>query len=166
MHNHERLVPVGGSISRPPTQEQCALISGLAKVPKLSCLQVISIVEGKPEFSKPLEPHQVSNVMAKARSDARNEIAAVGGDFNAILGFLEEKARNEGWKCEVLTDGTNTVTALWWQSDLQNQLSQCYCNILLNDNTYNRNNCGYILNVGIIIDSFGKSRNAFYVLHA
>lgn len=68
-HNHERLVPVGGSISRPPTQEQRVLIAGLAKVPKLSRSQIMTIVETKPEFSKPLEPRQVSNVMAKARSD-------------------------------------------------------------------------------------------------
>ena len=104
--------------------------------------------------------------MAKARSNAREEIVAAGGDFHAILASLAEKEQKEGWKYEVQMNESNTITAIWWQSDVQNELSRRYHDLLLNDNTYNRNNCGYILNIGIIIDLSGASRNCFYALHA
>ena len=90
----------------------------------------------------------------------------MGGDFNAILTILQERARTEGWKYDVLLDDANIIIAIWWQSGTQNELGKRFHDILLNDNTYNRNNCGYVLNIGIIIDSSAKSRNVFYTLHA
>ena len=166
-HNHGRLVPAGGRVTRPPTKEQQAIISDYAKIPKIKQSQVAAIVKNHPEFiQKPLEPRQITNILNTARSAAQDKIAAAGGDFNSILTSLEERARTEGWKYDVLLNDSNTVTAIWWQSGTQNELGKRFHDILLNDNTYNRNNCGYVLNTGIIVDSSGKSRNAFYALHA
>ncbi|KAF5376134.1 hypothetical protein D9615_007698 [Tricholomella constricta] len=165
-HNHDRSIPIGGTISRPPTHEQRAAITDLARIPNLRRSQVMDIVKNHPEFSKPLEPRQISNIITKARSDSRNEISAAGGDFIAILAALKEKSDTAGWNYDVLTDETNTVTAVFWQSDTQVELGRRFHDILLNDNSYNRNNCGYPLNLGIIVDSYGKSRNVFQVIHA
>lgn len=142
------------------------MIADLARVPRITRSQASDIVKHHPDFNKPLEPCQVSNVMAKARDNTRKEIAATGGDFHTILATLAEKAQTEGWKFEVRMDKSNTITAIWWQSGMQNELSRRYHDILLNDNTYNQNNCRYILNIGVIINSSGISRNSFYALHA
>ncbi|KAF9486725.1 hypothetical protein BDN71DRAFT_906285 [Pleurotus eryngii] len=39
-----------------------------------------------------------------------------------------------------------------------------FSDILVNDNTANRNDCGYALDIGIIVDNFGKSRNIWYAV--
>ena len=142
------------------------MIVDLARVTRITHSQAFDIVKHHSDFNKPLKPHQVFNVMVKAWNNTQKEIAATGGDFHAILTTLAEKAQTEGWKFEVQMDESNTITAIWWQSGMQNELSRCYHNILLNDNTYNQNNCRYILNIGIIIDSSGMSHNSFYALHA
>ena len=165
-HNHERSIPPGGKVSRPPTVEQRSIIIDLTKVPNLTRAQVAKIVENRAEFSKPLEPRQISNIITKARSDAREVTASMGGDFAAILADLKDKSEAHGWVFEAQIDASNTVTGLYWQTAEQVQLCQRYSDILLNDNSYNRNNVGYSLNLGLIIDNHGKSRNAFQVLHA
>ncbi|EDR00234.1 uncharacterized protein LACBIDRAFT_314598 [Laccaria bicolor S238N-H82] len=66
----------------------------------------------------------------------------------------------------VVLDSQTVVTGIWWQSPLQGELCQCYSDILINDNTYARNQNGYPLNIGIIIDGHGSSRNTWYALHA
>ncbi|KAJ7096840.1 hypothetical protein C8R44DRAFT_643740 [Mycena epipterygia] len=63
---------------------------------------------------------------------------------------------------ELRLDDHNVVIGLWWQSPLQSQLTRRYPDILLADNSYNRNDKQYPLNIGIIIDSHGKSRNGWY----
>lgn len=73
------------------------------------------------------------------------------------------------------------MIALWWQSPTQAELTRRYSDILLNDNTYCRNQYGYPLDIGksscylaalltqsspgIVIDNFGKTRNAWYSIH-
>jgi len=61
---------------------------------------------------------------------------------------------------------SQTVTGIWWQSLLQAELTKWFGDILVNDNTYNWNNSGYPLNIGVVIDNTGTSCNAWYALHA
>jgi hypothetical protein len=103
--------------------------------------------------------------MNAARSDARNEIAALGGDVNAIVTWLREHA-DEGWRHQLQIDDRQVVTAIWWQSSLQVELTRRYSDLLIYDDTYNRNNCGYPLGIGIGLDGHGKSRNLWYVVHS
>ncbi|KAJ6552430.1 hypothetical protein DFH09DRAFT_925141, partial [Mycena vulgaris] len=55
--------------------------------------------------------------------------------------------------------------AVWWQSPTQVELSRRFYDILINDNTYCRNQYGYPLNLGIVINNFGKTRNIWYAIH-
>jgi hypothetical protein len=71
-------------------------IADLACVPKIRRSQVMTITKNHPDFGKPLELCQISNIMIKARRDDQNSIVAAGGDFNAVLAFLEKKSRSEG----------------------------------------------------------------------
>ena len=70
------------------------------------------------------------------------------------------------WLYFLRLDEGQVVTGIWWQSQLQGELCRRYGDILINDNTYARNQNGYPLNIGIIIDGHGCSRNAWYALHA
>ena len=54
------------------------------------------------------------------------------------------------------------VTAIFWQSPLQVQLAQ---DVIINDNTYNKVNCQYPLNTGVIVDGHNVSRNIWYCFH-
>jgi hypothetical protein len=109
-----------------------------------------------------LEPRQISNIINDARRKACAEVNSLGGDFAAIIVSLEEK----GWLRFLKLDEDQVVTGIWWQSPLQGELCQRYGDILINDNTYARNQNGYPLNIGIIIDGHGCSRNGWYALHA
>ncbi|KAF8239477.1 hypothetical protein L208DRAFT_1236878, partial [Tricholoma matsutake] len=62
-------------------------------------------------------------------------------------------------------DENQVLIGLWWQSPAQVTLLQQFSDLLITDNSYNRNQYGYPLNIGIIIDNFGKSRNAWYAFH-
>ncbi|KAJ7205782.1 hypothetical protein GGX14DRAFT_397480 [Mycena pura] len=66
---------------------------------------------------------------------------------------------------EVLQYHNQVVTALWWQSPTQAELSRRFYDVLINDNTYCRNQYGYPLNIGIAIDNFGSTRNVWYAVH-
>ncbi|KAF7371978.1 hypothetical protein MVEN_00055800 [Mycena venus] len=104
--------------------------------------------------------HEPSN---QARSEARQEVNRLGGDVQAILASLETLSQSEpGWAYSVQMDTNGVVTALWWQSPEQAQLTGRYTDILINDNSYNRNDKQYPLSIGIIVDSHGRSRNAWY----
>jgi MULE transposase domain len=71
-----------------------------------------------------------------------------------------------GWKYHLMLNYSQTVTGVWWQSPRQAELTKWFNDILINDNTYNWNNSGYPLNVGVVIDNTGISHNAWYALHA
>ncbi|KAG6825545.1 hypothetical protein H0H92_003318 [Tricholoma furcatifolium] len=139
-HNHPRFIPLGGTVSCPPTKEQRAAIADLSAISNLSRGQIASIVKSPTEFAKPLELHQISNIVTEKEKD--------------------------NWFYDVKTDSNNTIVAIFWQTDIQVALGRHFSDILLNDNSYNRNQYGYALNMGLIIDSFGKSRNVFQSLHA
>ncbi|KAG6874705.1 hypothetical protein C0992_006926, partial [Termitomyces sp. T32_za158] len=110
-------------------------------------LRVANIVKSHPEFKKPLELRQISNILTKARYDARVHIHEMGGDFNVILTELKQRSMKDGWFYEVMTDTTNTVVAIFWQMDIQVALGKHFSDVLLNDNSYNRNKYGYSLNL-------------------
>lgn len=94
--------------------------------------------------------------MAKARREGQQEVERLGGDMHAIIASLEEKsAATHGWKYHLKLDEEGVVTGIWWQSPLQGELCRRYSDILINDDTYNRNRSGYPLDIGITIDGHG-----------
>lgn len=164
-HNHPSQVPAGGRIARPPTQAQRDVVRQFAAAGSFSRDHLRRILDTQfPDH--PLEPRQISNLINEARTSARQEVDALGGDIATILESLRVKAEQEhGWKYVIRLDESQTVIGLWWQSPVQSELTRRYADILINDNTYNRNQYGYPLNIGIIIDNFGRSRNAWYAFH-
>ena len=90
--------------------------------------------------------------------EARAAVTALGGDASAILNSLREKGEHEhGWQYQIQLDENQVLIGLWWQSPAQVTLLQQFSDLLITDNSYNRNQYGYPLNIGIIIDNFGKS---------
>jgi hypothetical protein len=164
-HNHPREVPEGAPIPRLPTTVEKSEISKLAtsSTQTFTRGQIATVLQSRSSgSSKILEPRQISNIINDARSKARAEVNSLGGDFAAIIACLEEYS----WLHFLRLDEGQVVTGIWWQSPLQGELCRRYGDILINDNTYARNQNGYPLNIGIIIDGHGCSRNAWYALHA
>lgn len=74
--------------------------------------------------------------------------------------------KGEQWRWHIESDADGRVKVLWWMSPKQVELAKRFPDILLNDNTFCRNQYGYPLNIGVIVDNFGKSRNVFYAFQA
>ena len=167
VHNHEREIPLGGNASRPPTKEVRAAISTIASTTDLGRSDISKLMKQHPNYDAkhPLEPRQIGNIMNAARREARDRVTALGGNVNAIVTCLRERT-DQGWRYHLQIDDHQVVTAIWWQSPLQVELTRRYSDLLIYDDTYNRNNCGYPLGIGIGIDGHGKSRNLWYVIHA
>lgn len=165
-HNHPREIPEGAPIRRKPTVAEKAEISKLAtsSTQTFTRGQIAMVLDSRlPNHSSDiLEPRQITNIINDARSKARAEVSNLGGDFAAIIASLEEKI----WLHYLKLDENQIVTGIWWQSPLQGELCRRYGDILINDNTYARNQNGYPLNIGIIFDGQGSSRNAWYALHS
>jgi len=164
-HNHAREIPEGGPVRRLATVTEKIAISQLAtsSTQTFTRGQIAAVLESRTDGSSNiLEPRQISNIINDARGKARAEVNNLGGDFAAIIASLEEKS----WLRFLKLDENQVVTGIWWQSPLQGELCRRYGDILVNDNTYARNQNGYPLNIGIIIDGHGSSRNAWYALHA
>lgn len=164
-HNHPREIPEGAPVRRKPTAIEKVEISQLAisSTQTFTRGQIATVLGSRGDHSSDiLEPRQISNIINDARSKARAEVSSLGGDFAAIIASLEEKS----WLHYLKLDEEQVVTGIWWQSPLQGELCRRYGDILINDNTYARNQNGYPLNIGIIIDGHGCSRNAWYALHA
>ncbi|KAE9385192.1 hypothetical protein BT96DRAFT_776130, partial [Gymnopus androsaceus JB14] len=84
-HNHARYIPEGGTASRPPTKEQRKMICSLANAngAAFSRSHLSSILNAQ-SVGHPLEPRQIGNVLNASRRQARDEVAALGGDVHAI----------------------------------------------------------------------------------
>ena len=167
-HNHPRAIPEGGSIQRPATADEKKTITQLATNPsqKFSRGQISAILETQGASGSHLEPRQIGNIINTARKQAHDEVTSLGGDIPAILASLTQKSSVEhGWRYHLKLDENSVVTGIWWQSPLQGELGRRYGDVLINDNTHNRNRSGYPLNIGIIIDVQGASRNIWYALH-
>ncbi|KAJ6452558.1 hypothetical protein C8R47DRAFT_998072, partial [Mycena vitilis] len=159
-HNHERHVPIGGQVQRPPTAAQRSATGQFSDNFSRRQLQEVLAVQFP---GNNLEPRQISNIRNKARKEARDHIEAMGGDFAAIVASLQELDRAEpGWYSAFQLDSNNVLVTIFWQSPIQAQLTQRYTDILINDNSYNRNDKQYPLSIGIVIDSHGRSRNGWY----
>lgn len=143
-HNHPPQLPCGGSIPRPPTKGQRELVATFANsnTSNFSRSQLAKILaESFPDHI--LEPRQITNLLNAARKEAREEIARLGGDAASILDSLTKKAETEhGWRYSVRLDENQVLIAIWWQSPTQASLTRRFYDILLNDNTYNRNQYG------------------------
>ncbi|KAF7362848.1 hypothetical protein MVEN_00634600 [Mycena venus] len=147
-HNHEPHVPSGGSVQRPPTAEHRSVAERFSD--SFSRKQLGEVLASQfPD--RALEPRQISNMRNQAQSEARQEVNRLGGDVQAILASLETLSQSEpGWAYSVQMDTNGVITALWWQSPEQAQLTGRYTDILINDNSYNRNDKQYPLSIGII----------------
>ena len=165
-HNHDPELPAGGRTTRPPTHGQRETVAKFANDSAFSRAHVAKVLaEQFPE--KPLEARQITNMINRTRSETHHEVQALGGDVASIIANLQEKNRaGENWTYYLHLDENQTVVGLWWQSPDQAALLRRYSDILINDNTANRNDKQYPLNIGIIIDSHGMSRNAWYCFHA
>lgn len=166
-HNHPRQIPEGAPIRRQPTKVQKEIISKLAtsSSSRFTRGQLATVMTTQTGTS--LEPRQIGNIMGQARREARQEVESLGGSMHAVIAKLEELAREtHGWLSHIKINKDGVVTGVWWQSPLQRDLSQHYGDVLINDNTYGRNEAGYPLNIGIIIDGHGRSRNAWYAFQA
>ena len=167
VHNHAPDIPLGGKASRPPTKKLQDAISTFATTTKLDRSDISTLIKQHPEYDSkhPLEPRQITNIVNAARRNARNEVIELGGDVNAVVGWLREHA-DEGWKNQLQIDDDQVVVGIWWQSPRQVDLTRRYTDLLIFDDAYNRNNVGYPLGIGIGIDNHGRSCNLWYVVHA
>lgn len=164
-HSHPPQLPEGGTARARPTEEQKAIIQQFATGPRhYSRAQTADILAAQAKGPK-LELRQIGSLMTAHRREAREETRALGGDFAAIIASLEAKSLDDpGWFYRILMDSTSVVTGLFWQSPTQVELGKRYGDVLINDACYGRNNIGYPLNIGIVIDGFCKSRNVFYCM--
>ena len=166
VHNHKREIPPGGLATRPPNHDQRQLVSKLANDSAFTRGHITKILS-KQFLEKPIEPRQVSNMMGQVHSEARREVEALGGDVASIIAKLQEKIRSsENWTYHLRLDENQTVISLWWQSPEQAELVCRYPDVLIIDNTYNRNQYQYPLDIGVIIDSHGMSQNGWYSFYA
>lgn len=164
-HNHDPDIPPGGFATRVPSEAQRKLVSDFAKDSKFNRSHLTQMLKQQPGHA--LEPRQISNMIDKVRREGREEVRALGGDIPSIISALQEKNRNgEGWNYDLQFDEEQVVTGLWWQSPEQAKLARRYFDILINDNTYNRNQYQYPLDIGIAIDNHRMSRNVWYCFHA
>ncbi|KIJ40587.1 hypothetical protein M422DRAFT_49113 [Sphaerobolus stellatus SS14] len=166
-HTHGRNLAVGAKAPCPVPLEVKKFIQKYANKPSFSHSQIKSMLSNNfPE--QELTSSQITNIMNEACSQSKRDVQELGGDFAAIIQSLQEKVANgEPWNYHLkIEETTGTVTLLWWQSPEQAALTHRYPDILVNDCAANCNHYNYPLNIGIIIDNFGNSQNAWYALQA
>ncbi|KAJ7833513.1 hypothetical protein B0H14DRAFT_2364266, partial [Mycena olivaceomarginata] len=152
VHNHPPQIPVGGHIPCPPTDMQRKLVSEYASGRNFTRAHLSHILRARfPDDH--LEPRQVSNMLNKARREAHQKIEELGGDIQSVCARLRElKVEDPRWDWDVKLDENNVVTAIWWQSPTQVELTRRFYDVLINDNTYRRNQYGYPLNIGTVMN--------------
>ncbi|KAF8578060.1 hypothetical protein K439DRAFT_1621609 [Ramaria rubella] len=165
-HNHDRMLAVVGRTPHPASKAQCKVIETYATKPSFTHQNIKSVLTK--EFpDQPLDSHQITNAINNACARAWADVEQLGGDFASIINNLQQKVANgEVWTHSLKLDDNGKVVGLWWQSPEQAALSHRYSDILINDNAANHNQYGYPLNIGIVIDNFGNSRNVWYALQA
>ena len=158
-HNHEPPIPVGGRAQRAPLPTEREAIKGLSKIPRMNRTLASDILRQQVPGSH-LEPRQIGNVLSQAHQRATDDIRRLGGDFMAVLQQLHNlNNRGEGWYFDYLTDSNGTIEALFWASPDQVKLARRWSDVIGNDSSYNRNQYGMGLNIGVGIDEFGDSVN-------
>ncbi|KIY60576.1 hypothetical protein CYLTODRAFT_416047, partial [Cylindrobasidium torrendii FP15055 ss-10] len=138
-HNHPPPVPTGGRVPKMPLPEHRQFIQEHIKLPKISAPQMRGLLDM--QFGKgSLEPRQVRNMMNTARSEARDAMVQLGGDFASILAAIQESAeQNPGWHHAFQWDEQLRVKSLFWSTPEQQALARQFSDVLINDNTYNTN---------------------------
>jgi hypothetical protein len=163
-HTHNQELPPGSQAPVHPTQAQKDLVVNFVSTidANFNRTQIAAILNATSP-TNPLEPRQISNLINEARAQQARDIKTLGGDVASILANLQQlKDEDPQWTFDIRLDSTQCMVVLWWQSPTQAELTQCYSDVLLNDNTYNHNQYGYPLNIGIGIDNFGHSWNLWY----
>ncbi|PPR08003.1 hypothetical protein CVT24_003754 [Panaeolus cyanescens] len=165
---HDRHIPLGSTARSQPTDEQRALIGDLAtSVRQTFNRSQIADVLSKHSNGPPLEIRQITNIINERRRDARTQTKELGGDFPAILASLEKLSLDDPrWFYRVRLSESSIATSLFWMSPVQVDLARRWGDVLLNDACYNRNDVGYPLNIGIVVDGYANSRNVFYSIQA
>ena len=125
VHNHAPEIPSGGNASRPPTKKLQDAISTIATTTNLDRADISTLIKQHPEYDSkhPLEPRQITNMVNAARRNARNEVIGLGGDVNAVVGWLRERT-DQGWKYRLQIDDDQVVVGIWWQSPRQVELTR------------------------------------------
>lgn len=170
-HNHPPPLPQGAQPKPRPSENQKDILRTLATnvrqtFSRAQAAEVLSITA--PDEPK-LEGRQISYFLTKQRKEAREAIKEQGGDCQAIADDLRKKQEGDArWRFEVSIsrDGSGIVDGVFWQSPIQCELADRYGDVLIFDSAYNRNNAGFPLSIGIVIDGFCHSRNVFYALTA
>ncbi|KAF8577144.1 hypothetical protein K439DRAFT_1622334 [Ramaria rubella] len=160
-HTHDPVLAPGVVAPHPPQPEQRAAVTDYACAGNFTQDHLRTILH-KEFLDHILEDHPISNILNAARAEGREEVSWVG-DMATIIARLDAKiADGEGWQYKIRLDNSQKVVGLWWQSPEQAQLAACYHDILINDNSHNHNQYGHPLNIGIVVDNYGKSRNIWY----
>lgn len=163
-HNHPPPHQPGISRPLPPSSSQRKLVGKYVNQPKFKQSHIKKMLQETFQ-DHPLEDRQITNLINSACREVHDTVVTQGGDFPAVLSYLQAlKQQDPGWDYQPQLDSSNTVVALWWQSPGQAELACRYWDILVADTAYNRNQYGYALNTGIIVDNFGKSCNIWYCL--
>jgi hypothetical protein len=162
-HNHPPLLLPGTKASRPTMHDQKALVKEFADHPKFEQMHLEKIL--KHEFpDHPLDPRQISSLITNARHERWAYVESLGGDVNSVLNILDNNPDKYQYKLRL--DENQTVTALFWQTTEQMELCRRYSDVLLTDNSYNRNQYQYILNLGLGINNANQSRTLWQAIHA
>ncbi len=162
-HNHAREVPENCPIPRRPDAKQREAISALAvsTESRFNRSQLAEVLVAQTGYAP--EPRQISNIINQARRASRDKVNEFGGDIHAIVASLEQKMLDEpGLTYRLKIDEDRNVTGIWWQYPQQASLARRYHDVLINDNTYGRNNSAMALNIGVVIDGYNASRNIWY----
>lgn len=151
-HNHPPQLPPNGSIPRPPTKHQRAVVAqfsgGSGNFTRSQLAKILS--ERFPDH--PLEPRQVTNMLNECRREARAEVEALGGDAASVVESLARKAETEhGWKYAIRLNSDQVLVGIWWQSPVQAALTRRYGDVLINDDTYNRNQYGELQSCSFLL---------------
>lgn len=164
-HNHPPVIPVSGKAQRPPTAKQREIVTTYATDSSFSQCQIKHLLNHQ-SSDRPLEDRQITNLINQSREEAREAVSALGGDAAAVVARLESlRQQDNRWEIRTRVAEDGRVTAIWWQSPAQADLILRFPDILINNIAEYRNQYGYPLNIGIVVDDFGHSRNVWYCLH-
>ncbi len=158
-----REVPENCPIPRRPDAKQREAISALAvsTESRFNRSQLAEVLVAQTGYAP--QPRQISNIINQARRASRDKVNEFGGDIHAIVASLEQKMLDEpGLTYRLKIDEDRNVTGIWWQYPQQANLARRYHDVLINDNTYGRNNSAMALNIGVVIDGYNASRNIWY----
>lgn len=150
----------------PASADQKTVVHELALLRSLSRRDIHTLLKARfPDH--PLTPRQVSNMIDTSKREARNSVSQLGGDMVATVELLvQHKQADDRWVVFVETDpNSRQFRRIFWMSPTQVALAQRFGDVIINDITYQRNKYSLPLNLFIVIDHQGKSRNIAYALH-